>query len=82
MASSQLAHRRREYNLLLQTTISVAIIIMLGHGTKNKHLKPSDEPQNYRTLLAFLPYIRHHTQILMFRRTAANYRHHADGVVD
>jgi hypothetical protein len=36
------AHRRRKYNLLLQTTISVAIIIILGHGTKNKHLKPAE----------------------------------------
>ena len=81
MAPSQLAHKRREYNLLLQTTISVTIIIILGHGTKNKPLKRADEPLDYPILSAFPPYIRHDIIILTVRRSAAAYRQHA-GAVD
>jgi len=82
MASTQLAHRRRQYSLLLQTAISVTIIMILGHGTKYKPLKRADEPQDYPILLSFLPYIHHDTTILTVRPSAATYSQHTEGVVD
>jgi len=67
---------------LLQTTTSVTIIIILGHGTKNKPLKRVDEPQHCPILSAFLPYISNDATILTVRRSAATYRQHAEGAID